>query len=275
LGFEFLFVRGGSMSNRDFKGVWIPKEIWLNENLTMLEKVIFVEIDSLDNEDHCIASNEYFANFCGCSESKVTKAITKLISLNMIEKVAFDGRHRKLRVVKNDSQTSKKYDADSQKMTTNNIYNNITNTNTLSKDNVSQPSESFDFGKPKKEKKTNSSEYDKAIDLVKIRYSNPKLVSVLTDYVTGKKEQAGKLRHRFSSVTIKTYLDELDEICESDSEKIEAVRLSINYNFTSKVMKPFTNSSGNSKSNIDRITNSTNGVNYYEDEDHTKSTEVF
>ena len=36
--------------NRDFKGVWIPKDIWLNENLTMLEKVILIEIDSLDNE---------------------------------------------------------------------------------------------------------------------------------------------------------------------------------------------------------------------------------
>ena len=31
-----------SADNRDFKGVWIPKEIWLNEELTMLEKVIFV-----------------------------------------------------------------------------------------------------------------------------------------------------------------------------------------------------------------------------------------
>lgn len=27
------------MQNRDFKGVWIPKDIWLNEELTLIEKV--------------------------------------------------------------------------------------------------------------------------------------------------------------------------------------------------------------------------------------------
>jgi len=36
---------------RDFKGIWIPKEIWLNENLTLQEKVFLVEIESLDNEN--------------------------------------------------------------------------------------------------------------------------------------------------------------------------------------------------------------------------------
>jgi hypothetical protein len=36
--------------NRDFKGIWIPKEIWLSKDLTLQEKVFYVEIDSLDNE---------------------------------------------------------------------------------------------------------------------------------------------------------------------------------------------------------------------------------
>ena len=48
--------------NRDFKGVWIPKEIWLNTDLSIIEKVLLVEIDSLDNSDRgCFASNEYLA----------------------------------------------------------------------------------------------------------------------------------------------------------------------------------------------------------------------
>jgi hypothetical protein len=34
--------------NRDFKGVWIPKEIWINTDLSIIEKVLLVEIDSLD-----------------------------------------------------------------------------------------------------------------------------------------------------------------------------------------------------------------------------------
>lgn len=135
--------------NRDFKGVWIPKEIWLNENLTMLEKVILTEIDSLDNEEHCVAGNDYLAQFCQCSIPKVTQAVKKLIELGYIEVVSFDGRHRKLRscVIKNMSlnnydsesgkvlgsiiksirQPNKKYEADSGKVLAININNNIDN----------------------------------------------------------------------------------------------------------------------------------------------------
>ena len=38
---------------RNFKGVWIPREVWLSEELSLMEKVLFVEIDSLDNERSC------------------------------------------------------------------------------------------------------------------------------------------------------------------------------------------------------------------------------
>ena len=135
--------------NRDFKGVWIPKEIWLNEELTLLEKIIFVEIDSLDNENHCIAGNEYFADFCNCSESKVSKAIKKLKELNMIEEVSFDGRHRKIRVVKNANESSKKCYAESQKVQSNNIDNNTNN----KKNNSKELLQEFNFGKTKQKPK--------------------------------------------------------------------------------------------------------------------------
>ncbi|WKX76342.1 hypothetical protein [Zobellia laminariae] len=35
--------------NRAFKGIWIPKSIWLSRELTIQEKVFIVEIDSLEN----------------------------------------------------------------------------------------------------------------------------------------------------------------------------------------------------------------------------------
>ncbi len=56
---------------RDFKGVWIPKEIWLSADLTLMEKVLFVGIHSLDNEHGCYASNRHFAEFLGISERQV------------------------------------------------------------------------------------------------------------------------------------------------------------------------------------------------------------
>ena len=57
--------------DRDFKGVWIPKEIWLNNNLTLTEKLLLVEIDSLDNEFGCTANNAYFDAIFSNLESRV------------------------------------------------------------------------------------------------------------------------------------------------------------------------------------------------------------
>lgn len=36
---------------------WIPKEIWLSEQLSLMGKVFLVEIHSLNNERICYASN--------------------------------------------------------------------------------------------------------------------------------------------------------------------------------------------------------------------------
>lgn len=116
--------------NRDFKGVWIPKEVWLDKRLNALEKIILAEIDSLGSEERgCWASNIYIANFCQCSESKVTKSIAKLIELGYIYLQSFDGRQRELRsrLVNYDRQSSKIYEADSEKIPHSNIYNNTTN----------------------------------------------------------------------------------------------------------------------------------------------------
>jgi len=63
---------------RDFKGVWIPKEIWLSEDLSLVEKCLFVEISSLDNEHGCYASNRHFSMFLGVSERSVTRHIKSL-----------------------------------------------------------------------------------------------------------------------------------------------------------------------------------------------------
>lgn len=79
---------------REFKGIWIPAEVWLDERLTALEKMILMEIDSLDNDDNCYASNEHLAKFCQCSQSKVSSAIAKLKKLGYIRVKSFDGRKR-------------------------------------------------------------------------------------------------------------------------------------------------------------------------------------
>lgn len=81
---------------REFRGIWFPASVWLDDNLTAIEKFILMEIDSLDGEKGCYASNKYLSDFCQCSESTVSRAITKLRGLGYIRIESFDGRTRVL-----------------------------------------------------------------------------------------------------------------------------------------------------------------------------------
>ena len=71
--------------NRDFKGIWIPKEIWLSKDLTTQEKLFLVEIDSLDNEEGCTAGNQYFADFFDLSTKRVSEIVQSLVSKGYIK----------------------------------------------------------------------------------------------------------------------------------------------------------------------------------------------
>lgn len=65
--------------DRNFKGIWIPKEIWLSEDLTTLEKILLVEIDSLEDEEKgCFASNKYFADFFKLTNGRISQIINNL-----------------------------------------------------------------------------------------------------------------------------------------------------------------------------------------------------
>ncbi len=104
--------------NRDFKGVWIPKEIWLNTDLSIIEKVLLVEIDSLDNSDRgCFASNEYLAKFVQLSEGRVANIISDLKKRKFIIQVFFDGRNRGLRISKSESSFNENVKAEYTKTT--------------------------------------------------------------------------------------------------------------------------------------------------------------
>lgn len=89
------------MAERAFKGIWIPAEIWLYKNLTALDKIIWAEINSLDNEQGCTATNKYLAEFCGCSVTAVSNAVTKLQELQLVEVWQVEGRGRVIRASQN------------------------------------------------------------------------------------------------------------------------------------------------------------------------------
>jgi len=80
--------------SRDFKGVWIPKEIYLATELSWAEKILLIEIHSLDKGDGCWASNEHFASFLNKSEGSIANSISKLRKDGWIIDRSFDGRKR-------------------------------------------------------------------------------------------------------------------------------------------------------------------------------------
>ncbi len=198
--------------NRDFKGVWIPKEVWLSNELKMLEKVILTEIHSLDNENHCTAGNEYFAEFCSCSISAVSKVIKHLKELGYIEELEFDGRHRKLRVVNFTKQGSKIYEAESQNLQSNNIDNKKTNNKkVLSKDNTRK---NFDFGVKKQTSKENL--YTKCVALIDDKTNSEDVRRLLINWLNMLLE---KYRMRGKSLYVNVFkgkLNMLDKFDEKD-----------------------------------------------------------
>ena len=65
--------------NRDFRGIWIPRHIWLDKNLKPIEKILLAEIESLGGlSDGCFASNQYLAEFLDLSKDRTSKLISGL-----------------------------------------------------------------------------------------------------------------------------------------------------------------------------------------------------
>ena len=80
---------------REFRGIWIPKEVWENKELNIQEKSLWAEIDSLDLEKKgCFASNKYFAKFFSLSEKQISDYIGSLKKKGYIYQKSFNGRFR-------------------------------------------------------------------------------------------------------------------------------------------------------------------------------------
>ena len=128
-----------STENRDFKGVWIPKEVWLDDNLTWMEKLLLVEIDSLDKEKGCFAGNKYFAEFFKLSKSRISELVNELVVKGYVTTfLLYEGKQVKQRILtptipirKRDTGIRNTEEGYSEKAKDNNtlVSNTINNTN--------------------------------------------------------------------------------------------------------------------------------------------------
>ena len=93
--------------SKEFKGVWIPKEIYLRKGLTPTDKLVFADIFNL-----CTSKSEYFkandtiAKEVNISIPSVSRTIKKLINLNYV-KCEYNGRLRLIKMIKQPNQNDK------------------------------------------------------------------------------------------------------------------------------------------------------------------------
>ncbi len=85
-------------TDRNFQGIWIPKQIYLNTEVNWYAKILFLEIHSFTQHGkECYMSNKYISSFLKISERQVSRYISELKALGWVEEASFDGRKRYLK----------------------------------------------------------------------------------------------------------------------------------------------------------------------------------
>lgn len=276
-------IKNNETLNRDFKGVWISKEIWLDKRLNALDKIILTEIDSLcSDEKGCYASNDYIAEFCQCSKTKVSTAISKLIKLGYLYVYSFDGRQRVLKsclsnferhpfkkckapiqnlkdinIINNkeinNKKVSKKERGDNKKPRTENLCtdNQCTenmpqlNTKELNTKDIKKVSKACEDEKPAPDK-------NKSFDSIIDDYTeNEDLRSELKEHLKTRKSKKAAMTNR----AIELSLEKLDKLSNNDAEKIQIVQNAIMNGWTTfyplKEEQSSKSTPGNSLKNYD------------------------
>lgn len=87
--------------SRSFQGIWIPKEIWLNKNISIQAKCLWAEIQSLYSEQHggCFASDEYLMNFMGLKSTRLQEIFKELRDAGLLKTIKFNGRQRVVKAI--------------------------------------------------------------------------------------------------------------------------------------------------------------------------------
>lgn len=153
---------------REFKGIWIPKHIWLNKDLSISEMFILAEIESYDNDFGCVATNKTLCEDLRIQPSTASGLIKSLEDKGFIQVEyknynTFEGR--KITVLStpfgNPKGASEKSGGASEKSIPSNIFSNTLMLDT----NVSTSNLTFDrFWKiypVKKEKKKTQQKWNK------------------------------------------------------------------------------------------------------------------
>lgn len=218
---------------RGFKGIWIPAEIWLSEELTIMEKLFFVEIQSLDNQDGCYASNQHFAKFFGVTKGRCSQIINALKDKGFITvEYLKDDKETKGRIIKS---TVKLVKNDNERLNTpylenaDRVFNKL---NTPYLENAKDSNTLFSNTFRNKEKNTTYSkrktQKTSFIDEMVNDYTdNQELLDSLFDFVDMRKQIKKPIT---TKSTVTRLLNKLDKLSGGDDDKkIKLLNASIDH----------------------------------------------
>lgn len=93
-------------NERKFKGIWIPAEIWESEGLSLMEKCLIAEVDSLSTKrEWCTASNGYLAKLFGCTPGHIANMVSSL-SGRYLKVVIENGNKRRMMCIEHTNPSS-------------------------------------------------------------------------------------------------------------------------------------------------------------------------
>lgn len=83
---HFRLIKDGIVGKK-CKGTWLRAEIMLNENLTLIERVIISMILGFQkgNKD-CFLSDEFIGLWCHCTRTSANRIVNSLVSRKLIHK---------------------------------------------------------------------------------------------------------------------------------------------------------------------------------------------
>lgn len=74
--------------NKDFKGVWIPKEIWLSNDLSGEAKLLYgIILLECDEKGVCLAMKSYLSNFYRVSVESIRNSLKELIECGYVKEL--------------------------------------------------------------------------------------------------------------------------------------------------------------------------------------------
>lgn len=81
-------------THRNFRGVYINAQFYLNKDLNWIEKILLIEVDSFCDKYinvYCELPNGYFADVLGVTEKEVEKMIKRLRDENYLQVESSEG----------------------------------------------------------------------------------------------------------------------------------------------------------------------------------------